>query len=84
MYPLIVISEFVFLLIGALFFVRSLSPINRLILELPDGNLKKRWNLLSNLILYFLLFYFAFGYSLWITRESLTVLSIVGSIIMLC
>jgi diguanylate cyclase (GGDEF)-like protein len=80
---IILLIELVFLLMGALFLIRSLSPINRLISELPEGGLKKRWTLLSTLILYFLLFYVVFGYSLWISRESITILSIVGSLMML-
>lgn len=83
MYPVILIIELIFLFIGALFLIRSLSPINRLTSALPVGDLKKRWTLLSTLLLYFILFYVAFGYSLWISRESITMLSIVGSIIML-
>ena len=83
MYLIITIIELVFLCSGALFLVRSLSPIHRLIDELPTGNLKKRWNLLSNLILYFFLFYIAFGYSLWMSRESITLLAIIGSTLML-
>ena len=79
----ITIIELTFLCIGALFLIRSLSPIQRLITELPMGNLKKRWNLLSNLILYFFLCYLAFGYSLWISRETITILAIIGSTLML-
>jgi len=77
------IGELVFLIIGALFLVRALSPIKRLISELPDGTLKRRWRLLSNLTLFFLLFYFVFGYNLWLLRESITVLSMLGSLMLL-
>ena len=41
MHPVMIIFELALLVIGALFLVRSLTPIKRLILELPDGNLKK-------------------------------------------
>lgn len=80
---MIMIGELVFLIIGALFLVRALSPIKRLISELPDGTLKRRWRLLSNLTLFFLLFYFIFGYNLWLLRESITVLSMLGSLMLL-
>lgn len=80
---MIMIGELVFLIIGALFLVRALSPIKRLISELPDGTLKRRWRLLSNLTLFFLLFYFVFGYNLWLLRESITVLSMLGSLMLL-
>ncbi|QEH05627.1 GGDEF domain-containing protein [Sulfurospirillum multivorans] len=83
MHLMIMIGELVFLIIGALFLVRALSPIKRLISELPDGTLKRRWRLLSNLTLFFLLFYFVFGYNLWLLRESITVLSMLGSLMLL-
>jgi len=77
---MMMIGELVFLIVGALFLVRALSPIKRLISELPDGTLKRRWRLLINLTLFFLLFYFVFGYNLWLLRESVTILSILGSL----
>ena len=80
---MIMIGELVFLIIGALFLVRALSPIKRLISELPEGTLKRRWRLLSNLTLFFLLFYFVFGYNLWLLRESITMLSMLGSLMLL-
>ncbi|WP_069477510.1 GGDEF domain-containing protein [Sulfurospirillum halorespirans] len=83
MHLMIMIGELVFLIIGALFLVRALSPIKRLISELPEGTLKRRWRLLSNLTLFFLLFYFVFGYNLWLLRESITMLSMLGSLMLL-
>lgn len=83
MHPVMIIFELALLVIGALFLVRSLTPIKRLILELPDGNLKKRWKVLSVLILFFIICYFVFGYNLWLTREELSVLSIVISVMLL-
>lgn len=80
---MIMIGELFFLIIGALFLVRALSPIKRLISELPEGTLKRRWRLLSNLTLFFLLFYFVFGYNLWLLRESITMLSMLGSLMLL-
>ncbi len=80
---MMMIGELVFLIVGALFLVRALSPIKRLISELPDGTLKRRWRLLINLTLFFLLFYFVFGYNLWLLRESVTILSILGSLMLL-
>lgn len=80
---MIMIGELVFLIIGALFLVRALSPIKRLISELPEGTLKRRWRLLSNLTLFFVLFYFVFGYNLWLLRESITMLSMLGSLMLL-
>ena len=83
MHPVMIIFELALLVIGALFLVRSLTPIKRLILELPDGNLKKRWKVLSVLILFFIICYFVFGYNLWLMREELSVLSIVISVMLL-
>lgn len=75
--------ELALLVIGALFLVRSLTPIKRLILELPEGNLKKRWKVLSLLILFFIISYFVFGANFWLMREELSILSIVVSIMLL-
>lgn len=83
MHPVMIIFELALLVIGALFLVRSLTPIKRLILELPEGNLKKRWKILSVLILFFIICYFVFGYNLWLIRETLNSLSIVVSIMLL-
>ena len=83
MHPVMIIFELALLVIGALFLVRSLTPIKRSILELPDGNLKKRWKVLSVLILFFIICYFVFGYNLWLMREELSVLSIVISVMLL-
>lgn len=83
MHPVMIIFELALLVMGALFLVLSLTPIKRLILELPDGKLKKRWKLLSVLILSFIACYFAFGYNLWLLRETLTIFSIVVSITLL-
>lgn len=83
MHPVMIIFELALLVIGALFLVRSLTPIKRLILELPEGNLKKRWKILSVLILFFIICYFVFGYNLWLIRETLNGLSIVVSIMLL-
>ncbi|WNY98344.1 GGDEF domain-containing protein [Sulfurospirillum sp. 'SP'] len=83
MHPVMIIFELALLVIGALFLVRSLTPIKRLILELPDGNLKKRWKVLSVLILFFIICYFVFGYNLWLMREELSFLSIVISVMLL-
>ena len=83
MHPVMIIFELALLVIGALFLVRSLTPIKRLILELTDGNLKKRWKVLSVLILFFIICYFVFGYNLWLMREELSLLSIVVSVMLL-
>lgn len=83
MHPVMIIFELTLLVIGAFFLVRSLRPIKRLILELPDGNLRKRWKILSVLILFFIVCYFMFGYNFWLMRESLSILSIVVSIMLL-
>jgi diguanylate cyclase (GGDEF)-like protein len=63
-------SEFVFLIVGALFLMRSLTPIKRLILELPEGKLVKQWKTLSLLILSFLIAYGIFGYDFWVNQAS--------------
>ncbi|WP_263831797.1 GGDEF domain-containing protein [Sulfurospirillum oryzae] len=78
-----IVFELVLLVIGALFLVRSLTPISRLILELPDGSLKKRWKALSILILFFIAGYFIFAYNFWVLRDEQSILSIVASITLL-
>ena len=83
MHPIMIFFELALLVIGALFLVRSLTPIKRLILELPEGNLKKRWKVLSLLILFFIISYFVFGVNFWLMREELSILSIVVSIMLL-
>jgi diguanylate cyclase (GGDEF)-like protein len=83
MQPIMILFELALLVIGALFLVRSLTPIKRLIHELPEGNLKKRWKALSLLIFFFIICYFIPGYNLWLMREEWSVLSIVVSIMLL-
>jgi len=83
MYPFVIIFEFVFVVIGALFFVRSYASVKHLIAELPEGDLKKRWNVLSHLIVFFIVSYFIFAASVWIARDELNTLSLVASIMLL-
>lgn len=75
--------EFLFMLVGASLLICSLSPIHQLVAALPGGDLKKRWSMLGTFLLYFLLVYVAFGYSVWVLRENITELAIVGSFMVL-
>ncbi len=82
MHPFIFMIELALLVTGAFFLIRSLTPIKYLILELPEGNLTKRWKVLSILILSFLLGYFILGYDLWMRRETTSFISIVIAIVL--
>lgn len=77
MYTIMLGIQFAFLMVGAFFLVRSLSPIKRLILELPEGKLTNQWKTLSLLILSFLIAYIIFGYDFWIHKESPSWMSLV-------
>jgi len=83
MHLFIFIIEMLLLVIGALFLIRSLTPIKYLILELPEGKLTKRWKILSFLIMSFLLGYLIIGYDLWEKREATSFIAIVISIVFL-
>lgn len=61
--------ELALLLLGVGFLVRSLNPIKRLILELPQGRLARRWKTLSLLILSFLIAYLVFAYDIVIHQK---------------
>jgi len=82
MQPIMIIFEVSLIVIGAFFLLLSLTPIKQLILEIPDGNLKLRWKILSVLIFFFIACYFVFGYNLWNARGLLNSLSMVVSILL--
>lgn len=84
MYPSIVLFEIFLIGVGIVFLIRSLFPIQQLILELSDGSLQKRWKILSLLILFFVVGYVVFAYNLWLIKEVLNPLSIVVSFMLLC
>lgn len=82
MHLVMIILELVLLLIGAFFMVRSLTSIKRLTLNLPEGNLRKRWKVLSSLILFFIVGYLAFGCSLWLYKDIEQNFSIIASFLL--
>jgi len=84
MHPLIVFFEIFLLFIGIIFLIRALFPIQKLILELSDGSLQKRWKVLSLLILFFVIGYVVFGYNLWMIQSLLNPLSFVVSFMLFC
>lgn len=83
MYPVVISVEFMLVVIGALFFVRSHTSVKHIIAQLPEGDLKKRWNLLSNFILFFIVSYFVFASNLWIVRDEINSIPMVASVILL-
>ena len=83
MHPLIVFFEFFLLFMGIIFLIRALFPIQKLILELSDGTLQKRWKILSLLIIFFVIGYAVFGYNLWMIQALLNPLSIVVAFMLL-
>jgi len=83
MHPSIVLFEIFLLFIGSVFLIRALFPIQKLILELSDGSLRKRWKILSLLILFFVIGYAIFAYNLWMIQALLNPLSIVVAFMLL-
>jgi hypothetical protein len=84
MHPLIVFFEIFLLFVrGIIFLIRALFPIQKLILELSDGSLQKRWKILTLLILFFVIWYAVFGYNLWMIQAMLNPLSVVVSFMLL-
>ncbi len=84
MHQAVIFFELLMLFLGTLFLVRSLYPIKKLILELNDGSLQRRWKILSVLILFFIIGYGIFGYGLWSIKELLNPLSVVVTFMLLC
>ena len=76
--------QFVLIFAGILFLFLSLVPIRKLILELQDDELKQRWKILSTLILFFIVCYILFAYTLWMIKDIAHALSIVVSLMLLC
>ena len=84
MHQAVIFFELLMLFLGTLFLVRSLYPIKKLILELNDGILQRRWKILSVLILFFIIGYGIFGYGLWSIKELLNPLAVVVTFMLLC
>lgn len=66
---IIMVIQLVFILTGVVFLFFSLVPIRKLILELQDNDLKKRWKVLKTLITFFIISYFLFAYNI-VMEES--------------
>ena len=78
-----IVFQFLAIAIGAFYLVRALFPIRMLIMELPSGKLRKRWKILSFLIIFFLIAYCVIAYNFWLLREHVSNLSTIGSIMLL-
>ena len=70
--------ELLLLLIGVIFCVKALLSIKLLVLELPEGALKKRWNILRNLMFFFILSYGLVGIAFWLLSEELNAFLALG------
>lgn len=73
-----------FIITGCIYLSLSLVPIRRLIMEVEDNDLKKKWKILISLIVFFIVFYVIFAFNLWIRREIVHSLSIIVSLMLLC
>jgi diguanylate cyclase (GGDEF)-like protein len=69
--------------LGAIYLIRALFPIRTLVLDLPTGNLRTRWKVLSVLIRFFIIGYIVFAYNLWSIRDHANNLIIVVSAMLL-
>ena len=79
MYSFLFLFELLILGVGVVFLILSLTPIKQLILEFPDGKLKAKWKILRLLIFLFIVGYFLFAGTLWMFRDSLSMLSLIPS-----
>ena len=79
MYSFLFLFELLILGVGVAFLILSLTPIKQLILEFPDGKLKAKWKILRLLIFLFIVGYFLFAGTLWMFRDSLSMLSSIPS-----
>lgn len=79
MYSFLFLFELLLLGVGVVFLVLSLTPIKQLILEFPDGKSKAKWKILRLLIFLFIVGYFLFAGTLWMFRDSLSMLSLIPS-----
>lgn len=79
MYSSLFLFELLILGVGVVFLILSLTPIKQLILEFPDGKLKAKWKILRLLIFLFIVGYFLFAGTLWMFRDSLSMLSLIPS-----
>lgn len=79
MYSFLFLFELLILGVGVVFLILSLTPIKQLILEFPDGKSKAKWKILRLLIFLFIVGYFLFAGTLWMFRDSLSMLSLIPS-----
>lgn len=83
MHPSVIIFQIFLILIGAVFLVLALFPINKVIIDLSGGELQKKWKILSTLVFFFIFGYMVFCYSLWSIRGVVSPLSFVVSLMLL-
>ncbi|MCR1810652.1 GGDEF domain-containing protein [Sulfurospirillum sp. hDNRA2] len=74
--------ELTLLAVGAFFLIRSLRPINQLILDLTDQKLIRQWKTLSVLILSFLIGYLVLGYDLWVHKDTSSFISVMIALVL--
>ncbi|NCD12292.1 MAG: GGDEF domain-containing protein [Epsilonproteobacteria bacterium] len=79
MYSFLFLFELLLLGVGVVFLVLPLTPITQLIAEFPDGKFKAKWKILRLLIFLFIVGYFLFAGTLWMFRDSLSMLSLIPS-----
>lgn len=56
---------------GACILIGALMPVHRLIVQLPAGQLRRRWFILSILIILFIAGYLAFALAFWSNQSSI-------------
>lgn len=83
MHPSIILLEIILILMGVIFLISSLIPIKKLILGLPNGELQRKWKILSILIFFFIFSYVIFCFNLWLIRDVLNPLSFIVALMLL-
>ena len=83
MHSSIIFLEIILILGGVIFLISSLIPIKKLILGLPNGELQRKWKILSILIFFFIFSYVIFCFNLWLIRDVLNPLSFIVALMLL-
>jgi diguanylate cyclase (GGDEF)-like protein len=69
MHEVAVLSKIVLVLLGAVLLSFSLFPIINVASQLKRGSLKMKWDILSTLIVSFIVSYIFYAYEYWISRD---------------
>ena len=78
----IMVIQLIFIFSGIVFLFFSLIPIRKLILELQDSDLEKRWKVLKILIIFFIVSYFVFAYNIVTLENNIDLYAIAVSLIL--